>query len=132
MNHFPVFLALAGRRVLVVGGGDAAIAKLRLLMKTTAHITVVAEDPAPEIRRWATEGKLSLTIRAQEPGDALCCPIAYAAHEDSAKDANTLRLATADGALVNVVDDLANSQFITPAIVDRDPVVVAIGTEGAA
>ncbi|MEM7644975.1 MAG: siroheme synthase CysG, partial [Pseudomonadota bacterium] len=92
----------------------------------------VAEDPAPEIRRWATEGKLSLTIRAQEPGDALCCPIAYAAHEDSAKDANTLRLATADGALVNVVDDLANSQFITPAIVDRDPVVVAIGTEGAA
>ncbi|MEM7489412.1 MAG: NAD(P)-dependent oxidoreductase, partial [Pseudomonadota bacterium] len=37
MNHFPVFLALAGRRVLVAGGGDAAIAKLRLLLKTTAR-----------------------------------------------------------------------------------------------
>ncbi|MFO6462932.1 siroheme synthase CysG [Jannaschia sp. KMU-145] len=132
MQHFPVFLALAGRRVLVAGGGDAAIAKLRLLLKTEAHITVLAEDPAPEITNWATEGRLTLIRRAQEPGDALCCVVAYAAHEDAARDAETLRLATADGALVNVVDDLQNSQFITPAIVDRDPVVVAIGTEGAA
>jgi uroporphyrin-III C-methyltransferase/precorrin-2 dehydrogenase/sirohydrochlorin ferrochelatase len=132
MNHFPVFLALEGRRVLVSGGGDAAVAKLRLLLKTTARITVVAEDPAPEIAAWAAEGRLTVIRRAQEPGDALCCVIAYAAHEDAALDARTLRLATADGALVNIVDDLANSQFITPAIVDRDPVTIAIGTEGAA
>ncbi|PWJ10913.1 siroheme synthase CysG [Jannaschia seohaensis] len=132
MNHFPVFLALEGRRVLVAGGGDAAIAKLRLLLKTTARLTVVAEDPAPEIQSWAAEGRLALIPRAQEPGDALCCVIAYAAHEDAAKDAVSLRLSAADGALVNVVDDLANSQFITPAIVDRDPVTIAIGTEGAA
>ncbi|TFL17969.1 siroheme synthase CysG [Jannaschia formosa] len=132
MNHFPVFLALEGRRVLVAGGGEAAIAKLRLLLKTTARITVVAEDPAPEIEAWADAGKLTLIRRAQEPGDALCCVIAYAAHEDHCKDIKMLRMSTADGALVNVVDDLANSQFITPAIVDRDPVTIAIGTEGAA
>ena len=132
MNHFPIFLALEGRRVLVAGGGDAAVAKLRLLLKTTARITVVAETPDPLIARWAEEGRLTLIRRAQEPGDALCCVIAYGAHEDAALDARTLRLATADGALVNLVDDLEKSQFITPAIVDRDPVVVAIGTEGAA
>ncbi len=132
MNHFPVFLALEGRRVLVAGGGDAAVAKLRLLLKTTAHITVVAEDAAPEIAAWAAEGRLTLLARSLEPGDALCCVIAYGAHEDATLDARTLRLATADGALVNIVDNLADSQFITPAIVDRDPVVVAIGTEGAA
>ncbi|CUH29791.1 Siroheme synthase [Jannaschia seosinensis] len=132
MNHFPVFLTLDGRRVLVAGGGDAAVAKLRLLLKTTAHITVVAETFAPEIEDWATQGRLKLLRRAQEPGDALCCVIAYGAHEDAALDARALRLATADGALVNIVDNLADSQFITPAIVDRDPVVVAIGTEGTA
>lgn len=132
MQHFPVFLALAGRRVLVAGGTPAAVAKLRLLLKTEAHVNVVDDDPAPEIVAWAREGRLTLHRRAQAPGDALCCPIAYAAHEDAARDAAALRMAAADGALVNVVDDLANSQFITPAIVDRDPVVVAIGTEGAA
>ncbi len=132
MNHFPIFLALENRRVLVAGGGDAAVAKLRLLLKTTARITVVAEDADPVIEGWAAEGRLTLIRRAQDPGDALCCVIAYAAHEDAAQDARTLRLAAADGALVNIVDNLEASQFITPAIVDRDPVVVAIGTEGAA
>ena len=132
MNHFPVFLALEGRRVLVAGGGDAAVAKLRLLLKTTARITVVAEAPAPEIEAWAAEGNLSLIRRGLEPGDATCCVVAYGAHEDAALDARTLELARADGALVNIVDNLELSQFITPAIVDRDPVVVAIGTEGAA
>ncbi|MEM9795431.1 MAG: siroheme synthase CysG [Pseudomonadota bacterium] len=132
MNHFPVFVALEGRRVLVSGGGDAAVAKLRLLLKTSARISVVAEKPATEIEDWAAAGKISLIRRAQEPGDALCCVLAYAAHEDAARDGEALRMAAADGAMVNIVDDLARSQFITPAIVDRDPVVVAIGTEGAA
>ena len=132
MNHFPVFLALEGRRVLVAGGGDAAVAKLRLLLKTTARITVVTEAPAPEIEAWAADGKLTLIRRRLEPGDATCCIVAYGAHEDARLDARTLELARADGALVNIVDNLELSQFITPAIVDRDPVVVAIGTEGAA
>ena len=56
----------------------------------------------------------------------------YAADEEAAEDARTAALAAAEGALVNIVDNLADSQFITPAIVDRDPVIVAIGTEGAA
>ena len=132
MDHFPVFLAVAGRRILVAGGGDAAVAKLRLLLKTTARITVAAEAADPLIEGWAAEGRLTLLRRFPEPGDALCCPIAYAAHEDEGLDARALRVMTADGALVNVVDDLARSQFITPAIVDRDPVTIAIGTEGTA
>jgi uroporphyrin-III C-methyltransferase/precorrin-2 dehydrogenase/sirohydrochlorin ferrochelatase len=67
-----------------------------------------------------------------EPGDTTCATLFYAASEDPVEDARTSAIARADGALVNIVDNLADSQFITPAIVDRDPVVVAIGTEGAA
>ncbi|MFQ6552905.1 siroheme synthase CysG [Aestuariibius insulae] len=132
MQHFPIFLAVAGRRIVLSGGGDAALAKLRLLMKTEAHLTVVAKEVAPEIRVWEAAGKLRVIARAMEPGDALCASLFYAANEDDAEDARVAALAHADGALVNIVDNLQDSHFITPAIVDRDPVTVAIGTEGAA
>src|SRR6056297_220169 len=132
MKHFPVFLAVEGRRIVLSGGGDAALAKLRLLLKTEAHLTVFAPTAAPDITGWAAEGRLTLHRRAMEPGDALCAVLFYAADEDEYEDARTSAIARADGALTNIVDNLADSQFITPAIVDRDPLTVAIGTEGAA
>ncbi|MBD3678334.1 MAG: uroporphyrinogen-III C-methyltransferase [Rhodobacteraceae bacterium] len=132
MKHYPVFLNVEGRRIVLSGGGDAALAKLRLLLKTEARITVFANDPTPEIARWHEEGRLTLVVRPVEPGDALCTALFYAANEDDAEDARVAAIARAEGALVNIVDNLEDSQFITPAIVDRDPVTVAIGTEGAA
>ncbi|SFA98815.1 uroporphyrinogen-III C-methyltransferase [Poseidonocella pacifica] len=132
MNHFPIFVAVEGRRIVLSGGGDAALAKLRLILKTTAHVTVFAPTPAPEIEAWAVEGILRLVRRPMQPGDALCAALFYAADENENEDARTSAIARADGALVNIVDNLQDSQFITPAIVDRDPVTVAIGTEGAA
>lgn len=132
MDHFPIFLATTGRRIVLSGGGDAALAKLRLLLKTRARITVFATDPDPLIIEWAATGKLTLIKRRIEPGDAMCAALFYAADEDDDEDARTADIARRDGALVNIVDNLNDSAFITPAIVDRDPVTVAIGTEGAA
>lgn len=132
MKHFPIFLAVEGRRIVLSGGGDAAMAKLRLLMKTEAHLTVIGAEVTDDIRKWEAQGKLRIIERAMEPGDALCAVLVYAANEDDAEDARVSAIAHAEGALVNIVDNLADSQFITPAIVDRDPVTIAIGTEGAA
>lgn len=132
MRHFPIFLDLAGRRVVVAGGGAAALSKLRLLLRTGARITVFAETPSPEIAEMAAAGRITLAPRAFGPGDAVCAALAYAASDDVEEDARVAALARADGALVNSVDNLEASQFITPAIVDRDPVTVAIGTEGTA
>ena len=132
MQHFPIFLSVAGRRIVLAGGGGAALAKLRLLRKTEARLTVFAEQPAPEIAAWAEAGDLRLVRRPIEPGDAASAVLAYAATEDPDEDARIAAIARADGALVNIVDNLEDSGFITPAIVDRDPVTVAIGTEGAA
>lgn len=132
MQHFPIFLATEGRRIVLSGGGEAALAKLRLLLKTPARITVFAAEPAPEIAAWAAAGKLELRHRALQAGDLDGTALFYAADEDAAEDARTATLARTAGALVNVVDNLEDSDFITPAIVDRDPVTVAIGTEGAA
>ena len=132
MKHFPIFMSVEGRRIVVSGAGEAALAKLRLLLKTKARVMVFGCSPHADIARLATQGKLTLIERALEPGDAACAVLFYAANDDDAEDARVTKLAQADGALTNWVDNLGASQFITPAIVDRDPVTVAIGTEGAA
>ncbi|MEL7255147.1 MAG: siroheme synthase CysG [Pseudomonadota bacterium] len=132
MKHFPIFVALEGKRVVLSGGGEAAVAKLRLILKTEAQITVFAEEADQDILDWAAEGRLTHIPRALASGDVVGATLFYAADEDVFEDARTSTIARVEGALTNIVDNLEDSQFITPAIVDRDPVTVAIGTEGAA
>jgi uroporphyrin-III C-methyltransferase/precorrin-2 dehydrogenase/sirohydrochlorin ferrochelatase len=132
MQHFPIFLSVTHRRIVLTGGGEAALAKLRLLLKTEGKITVFADAPHPDLLRMAAEGRLSLVQRAFDHGDTLCARLVYAANEDAVEDARVACIARSEGAIVNIVDDLHGSDFITPAIVDRDPVTIAIGTEGAA
>ncbi len=132
MRHFPVFLDLLGRRVVVSGAGECAVAKLRLLLKTAAELYVFGSDADPQVIRWARQGRLTLTPRPIEPGDADGAALVYGANEDASLDARAAAIGKAAGALTNIVDNLDDSDFITPAIVDRDPVTIAIGTEGAA
>ncbi len=132
MQHYPIFLSVKGRQIALVGGGEAALAKLRLLLKTEAQITVYAPAPHSDIQRLAADGKLRLEQRHFDYGDAMGCALVYAATEDALEDARIVTIAHDDHVLVNVVDNLEASDFITPAIVDRDPVTIAIGTEGAA
>lgn len=132
MKHFPLFLDTTGRRILLSGGGDAAVAKLRLLLKTEGRIEVYADDPVNDILHWAAEGRITLIQRTLTPADAEGALLIYGADEDADRDAETAAIARSAGVLHNIVDNLEGSAFITPAIVDRDPVTVAIGTEGAA
>ena len=63
MRHYPVFIDLRGRRVVVAGAGEVAVAKLRLLLKTEAALVVYGTDPAPELLAWAAEGRIALVAR---------------------------------------------------------------------
>lgn len=132
MRHFPIFLNLEGRRVIVSGAGECALAKLRLILKSEANIAVYGTDPHPKLVELAAEGRLTLIERPIEQGDAVCAALVYGANEDAVEDARAAAIGRQAGALTNIVDNLEDSQFITPAIVDRDPVTIAIGTEGAA
>jgi len=132
MQHFPIFVDLAGRRIVVSGGQDCALAKLRLLLKTQAHITVVAQDANDAVRQLAEHDKITLLPRPMQTGDALGATLFYAANDDPVEDRRVAEIARQECGMVNIVDNLQDSQFITPAIVDRDPVTIAIGTEGAA
>lgn len=132
MRHYPVFLDLRGRSIVVSGAGPVAVAKLRLLMKTDARVEVYGADPSPEVLGWAREGRIALVARPVQPADAAGAALVYGANGEADEDARAAVIGRAAGALVNIVDNLEDSDFITPAIVDRDPVTVAIGTEGAA
>lgn len=132
MRHYPVFMDLRGRRIVVAGAGEIAVAKLRLLLKTEAAIAVFGGDPAPDVLAWAAEGRIGFVPRALAAGDADGAALVYGATGDAEGDADAAAIGRAAGALVNIVDNLEGSDFITPAIVDRDPVTIAIGTEGAA
>jgi len=131
MNHFPVYLDLSSRRVVICGNGEMALAKLRLLSRTTAHLEVFAPLPDADLAIEAAAVSATLHNRTPEAGDLVGATLVYVAMGGD-HDCVIARLARAAGAFVNVVDNLEVSDFITPAIVDRSPVTVAIATEGAA
>ncbi len=132
MKYFPLFLDLVGKKVVISGAGTTAVPKIRLLMKTRARILVFGMMPEPEIINWHSQGKLIHFDREVASEDLKNCVLLYGADNNPEKDQKVLALGETHGVLVNIVDNLQLSQFITPAIVDRDPVTVAIGTEGTA
>lgn len=132
MKYFPIFANLRDKPVLVVGAGSVARRKITLLLKTSARITVIAKNACDEIVQWHQEGKLKYWRGAFSPCDLDGQWLVIAATND--RDINrTIQLAaTARQIFANVVDDKELSEFIVPAIVDRDPVQIAISTGGDA
>ncbi|HEY8012846.1 MAG TPA: siroheme synthase CysG, partial [Dongiaceae bacterium] len=128
MEYFPIFLDLKNRPALVVGGGELALRKLRLLQKAGAQVTVVAPRIAAEI---ASSGA-ALKRRGFVDGDVGGQAIIFAATGLEAVDDRVATAARQAGLPVNVVDRPRESNFIMPAIVERDPIVVAISSGGAA
>jgi uroporphyrin-III C-methyltransferase/precorrin-2 dehydrogenase/sirohydrochlorin ferrochelatase len=132
MRYFPIFADLEHANVLVVGGGEQAAQKVRLLRKTPARISVVAETVTGELAGLEQRGAIAILRRPFAPADLDGKRLAYAATGDRALDAQVSCAAEARAVPISVVDAAELSSFITPAIVDRSPVTVAIGTEGAA
>jgi uroporphyrin-III C-methyltransferase/precorrin-2 dehydrogenase/sirohydrochlorin ferrochelatase len=132
MAHFPVFFDLSNRPALVVGGGELAARKVRLLRKTGARITVVAPRLGAELAGLVGSGGVAHRARGFVAGDVSGQAIVIAATGIDAVDVRVSEAARQAGIPVNAVDRRDLSDFIVPAIVDRDPIVVAISSAGAA
>lgn len=132
MASFPIFVEVGGTPPLVVGGGNLALSKTRLLLKRAEKVAVAAETLAEGFRLLVDEGRVvwldPATLWESLPGR----PLAISATEDDAEDARLSELARSFGVPVNVPDRPHLSTFALGAIVDRGTVTVAIGTEGAA
>ncbi|WP_428927175.1 siroheme synthase CysG [Marinibacterium sp. SX1] len=132
MKTFPMFLKMDGRRVVIVGGGEQAAQKCRLMLKTEARIVLAWPTLDPELDGLAAAGRIYWHRGAIDSGLFDGAALAFVATECPASAAAIHGLAQAAGVPVNVVDQPDLCTAITPSIVDRDPVVVAIGTEGNA
>ena len=130
MNYLPVFFDLKSLKVLIVGGGEVALRKLALLERTGGSITVVAPTVLPDFEARAAAGKIDLKLREFVPEDLNGARLVIVATSRRAVNRWIASLSEARAIPVNVVDDREASRFIVPAIIDRDPVLVAVATEG--
>ena len=130
MQTFPMFLKMKGNRVLILGGGEQAAQKVRLVMKTEADILVVSETLNAELVGYSAEGRIKHQTGDVTPELLNTAVLVFSATGCLGAGACHAALADPVNALINVVDQPDYCGAITPAIVDRDPVVVAIGTEG--
>ena len=133
MKSFPMFIRTTGRRIVVAGGDVQAAQKTRLLLKTDARIVLASPELADnELKGLVAQGRVEHHDGAIDPATFRGSTLSFIATGCVGADAALHVLAKQGGAVVNVVDRPELCDATTPSIVDRDPVVVAIGTEGTA
>ncbi|TAN28671.1 MAG: uroporphyrinogen-III C-methyltransferase [Castellaniella sp.] len=132
MNHFPLFLDLHGKTVLVVGAGLVADRKIELLRSAGARVVVVARTAHLQVQVRARSGDIELRLDEFEPSQLAGAWLVVAATDDARLNRAVATAAEARHLWCNVVDDAELSSAQVPAIVDRSPVTVAVSSGGAA
>ena len=131
LGAFPVFMRVERSSVIIVGNGDEALAKARLLSQTSAELGIVADAPEAALGAWISTNS---AVHVAEPYRSELLKgavLVFAASGDASLDRRISEDARSLGIPVNAVDQPELCDFFTPAIVNRAPVCVAIGTEGA-
>jgi uroporphyrin-III C-methyltransferase / precorrin-2 dehydrogenase / sirohydrochlorin ferrochelatase len=132
MRYLPLFRDIDGRDCLVVGGGAIAFRKVRLLRRAGGRVTVIAPSISDKLLALGETDNIEFILRPFEADDVAGRVLIVAATGDSAVNAAVSTAARKIGIPVNVVDDAALSDVVMPAIVDRNPLIVAISSGGAA
>jgi uroporphyrin-III C-methyltransferase/precorrin-2 dehydrogenase/sirohydrochlorin ferrochelatase len=132
MRTFPIFVSFDGKPPLVVGGGELAAVKTRLLLMRAPSVDVAANAVTAELAKFAEQGLVTLVAPLPGIDQLRGRPLVIAATEDDEEDTRVSAIARALGVPVNVPDRPELCTFALPAIVDRGEVTVAIGTSAAA
>ncbi|MEO9339406.1 siroheme synthase CysG [Mesorhizobium sp. SB112] len=131
LKAFPVFMRVEGRGVTIIGGGDEAFAKARLMSQSEVTISVIAEEVEHDFAEWIAQNGVTLIREAYNSAHLQGATLIFAATGEEAFDRQVSVDARALGIPVNAVDRPELCDFFTPALVNRAPLAIAIGTEGA-
>ena len=132
MDYLPIFCRLDNKPVLLVGGGEVAERKARLLLDAGARLTVVSPALDPELAALADAGTIDWLAGEFEPAQLTGKWLVVAATDRREVNALVYQSANQAGIFANVVDDPKRSSFIMPSIIDRSPLMVAISSGGKA
>ncbi len=132
MDYLPIFCRLDNKPVLLVGGGEVAERKARLLLDAGAQLTVVAPDLDPELAELAANGSIEWLAGEFAPQQLTGKWLVVAATDRREVNALVYQSANMARIFANVVDDPKRSSFIMPSIIDRSPLMVAISSGGKA
>ena len=132
MDYLPIFCRLDNKPVLLVGGGEVAERKARLLLDAGAHLTVVAPELDPELAELAANGSIEWLAGEFAPAQLTGKWLVVAATDRREVNALVYQSANQARIFANVVDDPKRSSFIMPSIIDRSPLMVAISSGGKA
>lgn len=130
MDHLPIFCQLRDRDCLLVGGGDVAERKARLLLDAGARLTVNALDVVPQFSVWADAGLLTLVKGHFDESLLDPCWLVIAATDNEEVNGQVSQAAEARRIFCNVVDAPKQASFIMPSIIDRSPLMVAVSSGG--
>ncbi len=131
LTVFPAFFRVAQKCVAVFGNGDEAFAKVRLLRNTQADIVVYADEPEADLAAYLLLNAIRTVKASFSPEQVEGAVLVFAATGDAKQDQSIVAAARAQRIPANAVDQPDFCDFLTPALVNRAPVAVAIGTEGA-
>jgi uroporphyrin-III C-methyltransferase / precorrin-2 dehydrogenase / sirohydrochlorin ferrochelatase len=131
MDYLPIFVDLRGRLAVVVGGGHVAQRKIEHLLKAHARVRVVAPLLCTELEVYRELGRIEHRPVPFSPTQLEDATLVIAATDDESVNEAVAGAARERGIWANVVDDAQRSAFIFPAIVDRSPLIVAVGTSGS-
>lgn len=128
--YYPMFLRISGKRCMVVGGGEVALRKVRALLEHGASVEVISPAPSPELNKLAQRGEIKVLRRSYQPGDLKGAFLAIVATDNRALNRQVVKEAKDKAVLVNVADDLQNSDFIVPSSLRRGLLTIAVSTGG--
>ena len=131
MQNYPIFVDLHNQACLIVGGGPVALRKIRLMRSAGAKITVIAPEICNDLAQEFGD-QITHIQRPFEDSDIHGYRLITAATNYPSVNAHVSKLAQASNIPVNVVDEPELCSFITPSIIDRSPVLIAISTGGGA
>ncbi|CAL4323934.1 Siroheme synthase [Buchnera aphidicola (Eriosoma grossulariae)] len=132
MNYLPVFIDLKMKSVLVVGGGDIADRKIRLLLKAKAIITVISIDLSPNLILLHQQKKIIWVKDIFRKIYLKKIYLVISTISNNEVNLNIVQYSNEKYLLVNIVDDLDKCSFIFPSIINRSPIVVAVSSSGQA
>lgn len=132
VDYFPAFLKIDGKPVLLVGGGEVALRKARLLLDTGARLSIVTPETIAAVDELVQTHDVRLLRRSFQSADVDGHWLVVSATGVPEIERRVARACDAAGIFCNAVDDIDNCSFITPATIDRSPVVVAISSGGRA